>query len=114
MRRILATITSVALGMGFTVALALGASPAYASCQRDIKFSHSPNYTEIHVITACAHLWRASADFGGHWTWGPYTGKGGYSIACDISSCQGHPDGTLFKGGYDRKTPYQFFCKLGC
>jgi hypothetical protein len=37
-----------------------------------------------------------------------------HSVACDTTSCQGHPDGAPFDGGYQRKDTGAMVCLVGC
>ena len=80
--------------------------PASASCRISVTVTHPRDqyFVQAEINNGCGHKIQAIGDWGGENDYGSYL-YSGYSVACDISSCQGHPDGTLFHGGWkDRRT----------
>lgn len=101
-RKILVPVLAAAVVSA--VLAVVGASKASAACAVDVDVTHTASQVLAHG-TACGDRYRAVGWWGGDRDLGTYM-LSSYSTACDVSpSCQGHPDGTLFSGGWqDRRT----------
>lgn len=97
----------VLLGAAFVLGLlaALASGKASATCHRDLPVTHTSNQVQMHAVETCGYSYRAWGDWGGKYRYGTYTKvNGNYSTACDDPGpCNSHPDGKLFKGGYQVK-----------
>ena len=111
-RHLAAALAAIALAAGMlalagTAARAGSSYPPghrHASCARNLPVTHAANWVQMHAKQTCGFSYRAWGDFGGKYRYGTYTKvNGNNSTACDQPDCQGHPDGTLFKGGYQVK-----------
>src|SRR5690348_8990772 len=92
-----------ALALTASAAVPAGAA-SRASCSRDLPVTHAADWAQMEAKQTCGFSYRAWGDWAGKYRYGPYRSVNGlFSVACDESSCQSHPDGSLVKGGYEVK-----------
>ncbi len=90
-------------------------SPASAACLRSLPVTHTSNHVDMYAAQTCGYSYRAWGNWGGEIDYGTYRSTNGlHSVACDITTCQSHPDGTLNDGGYQVKRTGRYVCTFGC
>lgn len=109
-------ITILGMFLQLTLVPALSSSASASSqrrCTRSFTQYHNRNLLDVTIVRTCRHWYRTQASFGGVIKDGPWRiSPGTHSVACDVSSCQSHPDGALQAGWVERKDG-STFCLSG-